>query len=654
MPSGYMQQDEYNDLINWLSQQPSDKIDEYAWQKLKPYYREKPVNILQFLYDKEYMGNVYLKKDGKSALYPYWVNLLTKIFPIWCYMPYQLLLMSCSIGVGKSTLLAAMQQYMAHLMGCLKNPAEYYGLMSTDTIVMAMFSTTKDLLFSVSWPKFADGLVLSPWFQRRLGISDQIKKSVSMDLFDNFSIQVGTRVQHAISRDILIAMIDEGNQEITNNQVVKNFNELMKRRESRFQKGFMVPGLVCVASSPQGPDDFISTCIEEYKNDPSVLILDNVAQWEVKRGVKHYCGRTFKLFLGDNKTQDAFIIPKGADTSAMDQTLIREIPIEHYKEFASPQGLHSAIRDILGLRSTAVSAWLPSRQAINEVMTEENLFLDDEIHLSVFDSFTMIVESTNIALLDKIIEVGLPVNIGLDYGRTHDGFGLAIANSTRVFDGLNYGRKYTVYGIVDFYAKDKRGVPSKAIQDYISWLADRGLKIRCISYDRPGVETAQNLIIKGFTTDYLSVDTSYDPYTILRAVIMSQQIRMPYHSKLLTELANLQDTGKKVDHPDIMFHEGKKCEGSKDLADALASAVYKSFQQVPLETSYEILEKTQKALDAVKYLEYQQMSEKVVQEQSQSDLGSFYLLSNNASKIQPNFYANTGLALNGKPNFYGR
>ena len=37
------------DLKLWLSKQPSDKIEEYAWQVLKPFYREKPVDWIQFL-----------------------------------------------------------------------------------------------------------------------------------------------------------------------------------------------------------------------------------------------------------------------------------------------------------------------------------------------------------------------------------------------------------------------------------------------------------------------------------------------------------------------------------------------------------------------------------------------------------------------------
>lgn len=86
-------------------------------------------------------------------------------------------------------------------------------------------------------------------------------------------------------------------------------------------------------------------------------------------------------------------------------------------------------------------------------------------------------------------------------------------------------------------------------------------------------DTQQQLRKRKFTVDYLSVDRSTLPYEDLREAIYEERIEFPeymtYLNKGDTELVNiavkelmeLQDTGKKIDHP-----QG----GSKDVADALA------------------------------------------------------------------------------------
>lgn len=618
------------DLKRWLAQQPVDKLDEYSWQVLKPFYREKPVDWIQFLYDKQYMGNLFYN-NGSSAMYPYWVDVGCKCYPKWFYQAYQLLLMSLAIGVGKSTFMNALALYNAHLLGCLNNPADYYGLLRTETIVMAFFSTTKDLLYQVNFPKFSEALCISPWWKKRLNLNETEPKVKSLDLFDNFAIQLGTRTQHAISRDVLIAFIDEGNQHITSNQVENNFNELMKRRESRFQNGLSVPGIVVVGSSPQGPDDFIFRTIKQYQKDPTCLVLNDVSEWEVKKGVKQYSGKTFKIYIGDNKTQDARILAINEDSSLLEQNLIREIPIEYYKEFETD--LIGSIRDKLGLRSTQTSAWFKSRQSIVEAMTLPNLLNPntlnlgiDAIELSVFDSYKSIIALTNMEVLEALIKIGLPYYIGMDYGYNHDKFGFAMATNVRVLKEDRYDRYFRVPCAMAFKAKDGRGVPSTAVEDYIDWLKGEGLQISLITSDKPGTVTLQNLVIKGFNTEYLSVDTSKDPYTIIRTLVYNKHIELPQNELMVTEFSNLQDVGDKIDHPKTMTHNGIAIEGSKDTTDAITQAVYKAYMGLPFETSENYLDNTSLLLDTIKQ---QQFIENMKKQHEQNPFTPQFSVNNN-------------------------
>jgi hypothetical protein len=84
----------------------------------------------------------------------------------------------------------------------------------------------------------------------------------------------------------------------------------------------------------------------------------------------------------------------------------------------------------------------------------------------------------------------------------------------------------------------------------------------------------------GFKTGYLSVDRKKDPYITLKHVVIEQRLSLCDNDYLLTELSNLEDGVEKVDHPtkfppstiDGVFYQ--ELEGTKDVSDALAGAVF--------------------------------------------------------------------------------
>lgn len=55
--------------------------------------------------------------------------------------------------------------YVLHRLLCLRDPQKYYGLNSTSTIVIAMFSVTLQQVYGTAWNRFHKMLCTSPWFQ---------------------------------------------------------------------------------------------------------------------------------------------------------------------------------------------------------------------------------------------------------------------------------------------------------------------------------------------------------------------------------------------------------------------------------------------------------------------------------------------------------
>ena len=201
------------DIVN------NEKVDDVIWEIEKDLWIERPVDIWTFLYHPHFLGSLY-NNNGKSGIYPFWMRLMNDLYPSPFYTKFNEVLLSTGIGIGKSTITCgAISPYEVYKLLCLKNPATYYGLLANSVIVTALFSSTMDLVTGVNWPKMRDAMVMSPWFKKRLNLSDTDPKIKSLDLSKNVAVQIGSRTQHAISRDVLIAIVDEGNAGVLNDQI---------------------------------------------------------------------------------------------------------------------------------------------------------------------------------------------------------------------------------------------------------------------------------------------------------------------------------------------------------------------------------------------------------------------------------------------------
>ena len=65
-------------------------------------YDELPVDIDTFLKDPQYLGQGLVDDTGRFTVFPYWVDVLKKVFPSPFQPPkYNFLALSGGIGVGK-------------------------------------------------------------------------------------------------------------------------------------------------------------------------------------------------------------------------------------------------------------------------------------------------------------------------------------------------------------------------------------------------------------------------------------------------------------------------------------------------------------------------------------------------------------------------
>ena len=161
----------------------SDKEKEYALSILKELsetgkskkyddllyadYEEIPVDIETFLHDPMYLGKGLTDEEGRFTVFPYWVNMLKQLFPTNIDTNFSTLILSGSIGIGKSFVADIAILYMLYRVLCLKDPYTHFGLQPIDTITFSFMNITLGAAKGVAWDKAQQLLQSSPWFMAR-------------------------------------------------------------------------------------------------------------------------------------------------------------------------------------------------------------------------------------------------------------------------------------------------------------------------------------------------------------------------------------------------------------------------------------------------------------------------------------------------------
>ena len=130
-------------------------------------WKEIPVDILTFIKDDNYLGRAWKDPEGNLKLFPYWENLLPKIFPDPFTTSVNNLIESGGRGLGKSEIAVTCMLYMIYRLMCLKNPHAYYNLKVTEKFAFAFMNITKKLSEDIGINKFQATVQLSPWFMSR-------------------------------------------------------------------------------------------------------------------------------------------------------------------------------------------------------------------------------------------------------------------------------------------------------------------------------------------------------------------------------------------------------------------------------------------------------------------------------------------------------
>ena len=476
-----------------------------------------------------------------------------------------------SIGIGKSTEAVIIGLYELYRMMCLKDPAVYYGIMSTDTISFAVINITLEASHGVAWDKLQNLIQSSEWFMDRGRMAGQNNPEWVPDTKYKIDLICGSQPRHFIGKALFWCFMDEisfqPNQSVERQK--EKATELVSSATARMQSRFMNkrgnPTILVMASSKRTEQSFLETWIEnKKKNESKTTIIVDEPQWVVRDDKKS--DKTFKVAIG-NKFLPSEVLPP--DISEDECVYYRErgfrlidVPINYYENFIDD--IDIALTDIAGISTTSTSSYI-SGERITQCKTENiyNPFTKDIIEVGDgLDDTAQIWDWFDLSKVDPAMKKK-PLFMHLDLSLSGDKSGIGgtwIKGLKISGEGDNKAKElyYQLAFVVSIKAPRGHQVSFEKIRNFIYWLKQQGFNIKGISSDtfaRSGVE--QDLLSKGYHYEILSVDRVgtdrvQEQYAYLKNCLYEKRILLPrYGINLLTEeLVGLErnNNSGKIDH----------------------------------------------------------------------------------------------------------
>ena len=571
----------------------SDLLEELTYGD----FTEIPVDIETFLDNDIYLGAGIWERDAitgerRCTLFPYWRETLKKIFPDNLTTQYNTLILTGSIGLGKTLVAVLAMLYLLYRMLCLKDPYSYYKMMPSDKITFSMLNITLDTAQGVGWDKLQQLIQGSPWFLEH-GEMNASRTNPQWQPNNHIELIFGSNNRHVVGRALFCNFTDEvnfgigGDVEKKKAKQKKMIAQIDARMKSRFMKGTYLPTLNIIASSKDTEQAFLDSYINIKKQNESktTLIIDE-PQWVVRndKGSPEDPG-SFYIAVG-NKFLAHELLPPGLPEEEVDKyrekgySLIK-VPPGFREDFET--NLDQSLMDIAGISTSSNTKYI-SGIRVNQAKTDEyrNPFTKDIIevgnspddHLQYANFFDLSTVSP--------MDMSRPLFIHLDMSLSGDKTGIAgvwiTGKRPTQADNADSSRElqYKLAFSVSVKAPKGYQVSFEKNRNFIRWLRDRGFAIKGISSDTyQSAQIQQDLKSDGFKTEIISVDridtTSRIclPYHYLKSAIYERRVKIYQKCNLLTdELVGLERLSNgKIDHTADGIN-------SKDQADAFCGALY--------------------------------------------------------------------------------
>lgn len=544
-----------------------------------------PISIEEFMDSKEFLAATDL------AIWPEVRKAIIEINCNWWKGPqvaFNEAILAGATGTGKSTIIIVTTLYHLYLLSCLRKPQAIYGLPSATSIVFPIMGAKPNVVNKVIYTPMRKMLEQMPYFQKHMMPSKLIDSEMYFEEKNVRVIRAGGDEDAILGEAVIGGGIDEINfmnvvlrskkAEVSTgraglyDQAQQVHNRMVSRKKGRFTYPGPVIGIVFASSSTRYRGDFTDKRMGFVRQQGiQTTYIYNKKQYEVAPP-ERYCGRTFKLLIGNDVVHDTRVLNPGEEATLPVGAWVEDVPIEYLDDFKADP--YTQLRDVLGISNNALSPFIKQRFKVYEcveygkALGVESFLLNDHVILGV-DGMPQVKQGHYCANPSKARYVHI------DLSRSEDRCGIAMI----CYDGITTVQRSG--GAVEQLPKARlemactitpdanNEIDIAEVRSFVRLLKTKyGYPIRGVSYDGfDSRESIQQWKKDGMPAREISVDRTSAPYKQFRDAMYDTRIALLDDDDLLSEIIELEYdvTKDKVDHSVV---------GKKDLSDAVCAAYH--------------------------------------------------------------------------------
>ncbi len=263
----------YDDLATEI-RQGKLQADAPLWRL--DFVREPP-DIETFLLDDHYLGKTWRPVAGENeGIWPAWLEILTQNLNLSSRIHN--LVLTGSLGIGKTSILVSIILYRICIATHLKNPQNFFGLSRNSNIVYNLLSVTKEAVKDTAFGTAIDYMSDSPYFLEACKFDPDCEYSdfripmlntLRDGRLSHIWLTGGSKGQHVLGRNLLGIGLDEGNFRLEKDPDLKAYSlydQVRTRIANRFQKiEAYLPAISIIASSAQDESSFTEKVVAEIE-----------------------------------------------------------------------------------------------------------------------------------------------------------------------------------------------------------------------------------------------------------------------------------------------------------------------------------------------------------------------------------------------------
>jgi len=545
-------------------------------------YKREPVDMRTFVLDPYYLG------DTCYSTFPKLLDDLEEVFS----GDYNEIIWTGSIGCGKTFASSIGLCRVLYELSCLANPQDFYGLTPDTMIVLAGISANEDLAKEVVLKNVVGKIAASPYFKEHF----PFKITQTRIRFPSNVMMVAraTTPTSLLGMNLFAALVDEANfmpeknvrldkRQSKVNMAKVIYDTIKRRMFSRYGN----QGKLFLPSSKSTVESFVNERIQEARTDPSIFVRD-YALWDVREG---FSDERFWVLCGNEQVQSRILTDAEAERlteDRPDRTLLVHVPEDLRSKFESD--LEGSLRDLAGVATVSLSPFIQRVTKVREMVdpNREHPFTEESFDPSVGGDFKM-----NLMVEKKIVKdftgaeslTNIPIQnpsaprvIHIDTALSNCAAGLCMAHmagtvpverQTGNFESyMDEAPLFVIDFVLQIVPPADQDLDFSLYEFFVMKLVMMGFPVRMVTSDQyQSVYLLQRLAKKGFRTEGVSMDRTWDPYQHLKQAIYEGRVRGYNYKPLMTELVSLEaDWNKRK----IIKPPG----GSKDVSDAVAGCLY--------------------------------------------------------------------------------